>query len=157
MAYIYIFFLILFAVFEESFSELCISGYYSNYRYYTYCSSGCCGSYYNEYCCSSLEVGTIAGIVIGCIFALVILVVVIICVCAQCKKKKTGVVISNNQPHTAVAFEPDYDQRSGSRGEDIIRLMQKKREDRQRTGQPQEGPKNTTRQTVPTKIGDRTP
>ncbi|XP_033757402.1 cysteine and tyrosine-rich protein 1-like [Pecten maximus] len=109
----YIFLLTLFALIGESLSELCIaSSYYSSYVYYTYCSSGCCGgSFYSQYCCSSLEVGAIAGIVIGCIFALAIIIVIVICVCAQFNKKKTGVIISNNtQQQRNVAVVATYNQ-----------------------------------------------
>ncbi|XP_069139613.1 uncharacterized protein [Argopecten irradians] len=107
----YFIILILFALVRDSLAELCLSSSrYSYYSYYTYCSGGCCGGYYyDQYCCSSLEVGTIAGIVIGCIFALAIIIVVVICICAQCNKKKTGVVVSTNrntnpQPQNTVAF-----------------------------------------------------
>ncbi|XP_076469251.1 uncharacterized protein LOC143299751 [Babylonia areolata] len=65
----------------------------SNYKSYTYCTDGCCGSSGNQYCCGwSPTVGLIVGCVFGGIF-LISVIVAVVCCCIK-KKAHSGKVVS---------------------------------------------------------------
>lgn len=87
------------------------SGMWSSQRTF-YCSTGCCGSYYNRHCCWG-SAGTIAGIVIGCLAGVggIITVIVIICCCCRKGRGAQGQVmtpVGGTTITTATVGQPAY-------------------------------------------------
>ncbi|KAL3842845.1 hypothetical protein ACJMK2_020826 [Sinanodonta woodiana] len=77
-----------------------------------YCSRGCCGDYYNQYCC--VNVPGIVGGVIGFLFFVVIIITVSCLCCGCCRSTRqnfAGYVFRTNRnpPMTAIAVQqPGY-------------------------------------------------
>ncbi|KAL3842862.1 hypothetical protein ACJMK2_020842 [Sinanodonta woodiana] len=70
--------------------------------YYMYCPYGCCGDYYNQYCC--VNVGGIVGGVIG-FLVFVGIIITISCLCCACcqstRQRFSGTVFRTN-PNTTM-------------------------------------------------------
>ncbi|KAK3587399.1 hypothetical protein CHS0354_028776 [Potamilus streckersoni] len=90
---------------------------YYNYndasRFYLDCAYGCCGSYYNQYCC--VNVGAIVGGVIGSLIFIGIVITIISCLCCACcqstRQSFAGTVFrtNHNAAMTNVAVQqPGY-------------------------------------------------
>ncbi|KAK3101946.1 hypothetical protein FSP39_007546 [Pinctada imbricata] len=87
-------------------TQSCYSVYDCLYDSYIYCATGCCGSYYNRYCCSTdLNAAAIVGIVIGAFIFLALIVSFIVCLCCVCRKNRgaSGTVITQGRPNVTVA------------------------------------------------------
>ncbi|XP_046580855.1 uncharacterized protein LOC124288384 [Haliotis rubra] len=77
---------------EDVKAEYCYSyssDYSSSYSSGTYCSAGCCGSYDDQYCCTS--VSAIVGASVGSFFFIVI-VIAVICACVKSANRPGRVV-----------------------------------------------------------------
>lgn len=88
--------------------------YNNNYEDMIYCSTGCCGTYNNKYCCSTgPNVGLIIGLVVGSVVLVLIVASVIVAVCCCCRKSRgqAGQVYQTTYPmavYGSPVSPPDY-------------------------------------------------
>ncbi|KAL3852572.1 hypothetical protein ACJMK2_016193 [Sinanodonta woodiana] len=87
------------ALLDHVVSEICGDKGYNTHS----CMAGCCGPSYSQYCCdSSLDAGTIGGIVVGSVIGLAFLLTTLIVCCCCLRRKAPGA--RTLQPHTVPWF-----------------------------------------------------
>ncbi|KAK3578760.1 hypothetical protein CHS0354_035664 [Potamilus streckersoni] len=72
---------------------------------YMYCYNGCCGTYYNRYCCMSYW--AIVGIVFSGVLAICILAAIVIACCSHKNNKRRSThpfIVTHRDPNSAVTI-----------------------------------------------------
>ncbi|OWF49546.1 cysteine and tyrosine-rich protein 1-like [Mizuhopecten yessoensis] len=91
---------VLFKLITVTKAEICYYGsYYTYFTSHYYCSTGCCGYYYNRLCCDNTNTGQIVGYVFGAMLLVGFLGVVIF-LCLIKKNRSRGAIVHPNNTNT---------------------------------------------------------